>query len=881
MAERPFGPYTLVRQIAVGGMAEIHLAKTSGIAGFEKYVALKMIHPNFSEDQSFSEMLIDEAKITVQLQHVNIAQTFDLGRVGDTYYITMEYVDGADLYKLLRRGSERDKDVPVPVAAHVAKEIATGLDYAHRKRDSAGRSLGIVHRDVSPQNVLLSYAGEVKLVDFGIAKATMRVRQTAVGVIKGKYYYMSPEQAWGDPLDHRTDIFSCGILLYEMLTGQMLYLEEDLHKLLDMVRKAQIAPPSTLSKDVPPQLERIVMHSLSKKPEDRYQTAADFATDLERFLHAYAPVFTGNKVAGWVADVLKEDEAPPVVPPPAPPPVPVRRETKRLTREQIVIARSEITDENSVIYNVADLKPPRDIDDHTQLEESSESSGPRAIEEITARPASPLPARPAPPRAVDKITERPANLLPRPRSPDKQTAKAPAASLPASKAPAAGSAAPLAPLPASGRARTPSRGVPRGVDDHTQQIEDPALRETVLAEEASLEMDDATVVSAPKFTVVPHTKDREIVLDTTLVDAEISAEESDLSADITDTEPAHDPFDHDPTLSRDSMEHDATSVAVRSGGTDNRDAGWEKAPALAASNPVPALSAIRTPKRSRRTPPNGAPTGSGSALSSLLDARRTTPHVSMSSRETAETVTAEIQAGAFPPPSAPKISFLPLAPPAQPTPEAFPTEATGGFPPNTASQLAALEVDEIPERFKIANKRSALLIWGGLALLGVLVVVTYLAFSFGGETSAVQPASIEIVSRPEGATVLIDGEKLPSRTPTLFSGAKPGKSYLIVVDLPGYQRWESEERIPDHGGNRAVMAQLDKIIVSLSVSSEPPGASVYLDGVPMGRTPVTLNKLDPATATTLELRKKGFRPVRRKLDWTVDTEKELRLLLDR
>src|SRR3954462_6234514 len=178
MAERQFGPYRLIRQIAVGGMAEIHLAKTAGIAGFEKYVALKMIHPNFPEDALCTQRLADEAKIAVQLTHGNIAQTFDLGRVGDTYYITMEYVDGADLYKLLRRGSEVDLEMPLDVCAFVGKEVASALDYAHRKKDVAGKPLGIVHRDVSPQNVLVSYAGEVKLVDFGIAKATSKAKQT-------------------------------------------------------------------------------------------------------------------------------------------------------------------------------------------------------------------------------------------------------------------------------------------------------------------------------------------------------------------------------------------------------------------------------------------------------------------------------------------------------------------------------------------------------------------------------------------------------------------------------------------------------------------------------------------------------------------------------
>src|SRR5690606_33850714 len=159
------------------------------------------------------------------------------------------------------------------------------------------------HRDVSPQNVLISHAGEVKLVDFGIAKATMRGRQTQAGVIKGKYYYMSPEQAQGDRVDHRTDIFSTGILLYEMLTGQMLYLEEDMQLLVEIVRRADIPPPSTLRRDVPPELERIVMRALAKRPEDRQQSAGELASDLERFLHGSTPVFTASKVSQWIADV--------------------------------------------------------------------------------------------------------------------------------------------------------------------------------------------------------------------------------------------------------------------------------------------------------------------------------------------------------------------------------------------------------------------------------------------------------------------------------------------------------------------------------------------------------------------------------------------------
>ncbi|HRC56376.1 MAG TPA: serine/threonine-protein kinase, partial [Kofleriaceae bacterium] len=360
--ERQFGPYRLVRQVAVGGMAEIHLAKAKGIAGFEKYVALKMIHPNFAEDEQFIDMLVDEAKIAVQLTHHNIAQTFDLGRVGDTYYISMEYVDGADLYKVLRRASEQDIEFPLDVCAFIAKEIASGLDYAHRKRDVTGQQLGIVHRDVSPQNVLLSYAGEVKLVDFGIAKATMKVKQTAAGVIKGKYYYMSPEQSSGGNVDSRSDIFSAGIVLYEMMTGQMLYLEEDLHRLLSMVRRADIASPCTLRPGIPAQLERIVMHALAKSPADRYQSGADLANDLERFLHAYSPVFTPAKMVALlrrsVGDPTLSIESPHVDRVESSDSIPL------LDDSQLMREPGEMRDSNSVIFRVK----PRPLHDFPPID---------------------------------------------------------------------------------------------------------------------------------------------------------------------------------------------------------------------------------------------------------------------------------------------------------------------------------------------------------------------------------------------------------------------------------------------------------------------------------------------------------------------------------
>jgi serine/threonine protein kinase len=307
-ANQQLGHYTLLEQIAVGGMAEIYLAKTKGVAGFEKHCALKIILPEYANDDGFVQMLIDEANITVSLNHTNIAQIFELGRWDDTYYIAMEYVDGADLFRIMRSLSNQELLVPLDVAAYLAQEICTGLEYAHTRVDQQGTPCEIIHRDISPQNILVSYAGEVKIVDFGIAKAATRSRKTQTGVIKGKYFYMSPEQAWGDPIDARTDVFSAGVVLYEILTGQMLYSEEDMHKLLHLARQADIRPPTELRSDIPPQLEEIVMRALVRDPDHRWQSAGEFRAALTSFLFAAAPDFTPDRLARLVRIALDDED---------------------------------------------------------------------------------------------------------------------------------------------------------------------------------------------------------------------------------------------------------------------------------------------------------------------------------------------------------------------------------------------------------------------------------------------------------------------------------------------------------------------------------------------------------------------------------------------
>jgi serine/threonine protein kinase len=289
-------------------MAEIYVAKTMGLGGFEKLAALKLVHPHLSADPQFVRMLIDEAKILVLLTHANIAQVFDLGCIEGTYFIAMEYVDGIDVQGLSRAAERLGRGLAVPVCCFVVAEMLNGLDYAHRKRDQSGRPLGIVHRDISPQNVVVSRGGEVKLVDFGIAKTNLRAERTEVGVIKGKYGYMSPEQAWADPTDRRSDVFSAGVMLYELLTNSVLYTAKSVAELIAKVRRAEIPSPTSVRADIPEALSAIVMRALALEPSDRYQTALEMGDALREYLYRSAQAFSGARLGRYVVELLEADE---------------------------------------------------------------------------------------------------------------------------------------------------------------------------------------------------------------------------------------------------------------------------------------------------------------------------------------------------------------------------------------------------------------------------------------------------------------------------------------------------------------------------------------------------------------------------------------------
>jgi serine/threonine protein kinase len=296
----PFGKYYLLERINVGGMAEVFRAKAFGVEGFERLVAVKRILPNIAEDKEFIRMFIEEAKLAVQLNHANIAQIYDLGVNDGAYYIALEHVHGRDLRAMFDRCRQLGEPMPVSQACFCVMKVCEGLDYAHNKRDQAGRELHLVHRDVSPQNILISFEGEVKLIDFGIAKAAGKGSKTQAGILKGKFGYMSPEQVRGIPIDRRSDVFSCGIVLYELLTGERLFVGESDFSTLEKVRNVEILPPSTYNRRIPDELERIVLKALAKDPEDRYANAIDLHDELQAFVYTAGEFYSRKDLAGWM-----------------------------------------------------------------------------------------------------------------------------------------------------------------------------------------------------------------------------------------------------------------------------------------------------------------------------------------------------------------------------------------------------------------------------------------------------------------------------------------------------------------------------------------------------------------------------------------------------
>jgi len=304
----PFGRYLLLEEMARGGMAAVYRAVLRDSSGFEKHVALKRVLRELGDDPEFVTRFTDEARIVSTLTHANIAQVFDFGQVDEEYFLAMELVDGPDLGTLLEACKRQGQPVPVATAVHVVAEMCRGLGFAHGRRNDAGEPAPVVHRDVSPQNVLVARSGEVKVVDFGIAKAAEKALRTRTGMVMGKCRHMAPEQALGSHVDARADVFACGTVLFEALTGRPLFQGRTVHQVLGAVLNAPIPPASSINPDVPPELDEILSKALARAVDSRYPDGSAMARELEALLHRMAPDHSRDDLASFVRALVPPPE---------------------------------------------------------------------------------------------------------------------------------------------------------------------------------------------------------------------------------------------------------------------------------------------------------------------------------------------------------------------------------------------------------------------------------------------------------------------------------------------------------------------------------------------------------------------------------------------
>jgi serine/threonine protein kinase len=302
-AAEEFGPYLVYEQLGVGGMATVHRAETTGIAGFRRPVALKRMLPHVAANDDLVRSFVREARLASHLRHANVAQTYDLGKVGDIYFIAMELVLGRTLRDILRLCSKTGERIPIPIALNILNQVCDALDYAHNLTDDSGQDLGIIHRDVSPSNVIVAEGGVVKLIDFGIAKASAAGMQTMSGTIKGKFGYMAPEYLAGK-IDARADLFALGVIAHELLTGRPLFQGRDDMDTLFRVKQMTIESPRKWNPEIPDEIDSIVMTALDRDPDARWQRAAAMRVALTTETKRLGLNVLDQQVAGWVERIF-------------------------------------------------------------------------------------------------------------------------------------------------------------------------------------------------------------------------------------------------------------------------------------------------------------------------------------------------------------------------------------------------------------------------------------------------------------------------------------------------------------------------------------------------------------------------------------------------
>jgi serine/threonine protein kinase len=300
--------YTITERLDHGGMAEVFRGVAESMEGFKKSVAIKRVLPNLTKNQKFVSMFLDEARLSLFLQHANIVQVFDISKTPDNaYFLVMEFVDGCNLKSLIERQKQKGKRMDVGHSVYLMIECCKALQYAHSlEHPETNEPLGIVHRDISPPNILLSKNGEIKLVDFGLAKANSQIEATDPGVVKGKFSYLSPEAASGRDVDHRADVFAVGIILWELFTGRRLFYGESDYQTVELVRQARVPSIAALNPEIDGEIEAVVRKSLARDPDDRYQNAGDLGEALANFLFSRRMPVTVRDIASLVRDTQVE-----------------------------------------------------------------------------------------------------------------------------------------------------------------------------------------------------------------------------------------------------------------------------------------------------------------------------------------------------------------------------------------------------------------------------------------------------------------------------------------------------------------------------------------------------------------------------------------------
>jgi serine/threonine-protein kinase len=299
--------YRVLKRLEAGGMAEVYLGEAVSVQGFKKRVAIKRVLPHLAQNQNFIEMFLDEARLSARLNHANIVSVFDISKREDTYFLIMEFVDGVNLKKIMESLTKRGQRMRMVEAIHLCIEACRGLSYAHELADETGRPLGIVHRDISPPNIMVTRRGEVKLADFGLAKASTQLQTTDPGVVKGKFSYLCPEAANGLEVDARADIFALGIVLWEMLAGKRLFWGENDYATVKLIQKANIPRLAPINREVEEALEEVLLKALTRDPSHRYQSARDFGDALSDYLFRNQKMVTAYDLANLVQAVTREE----------------------------------------------------------------------------------------------------------------------------------------------------------------------------------------------------------------------------------------------------------------------------------------------------------------------------------------------------------------------------------------------------------------------------------------------------------------------------------------------------------------------------------------------------------------------------------------------